>query len=274
MSTQHGRMGRKRQFVKGTRGTGAGKKAKLELQMARLRGQKYVSKTKLAAARVLANAQTAGFLGIEKKFLDTRVVDTAIAGVTALTGGEYDPVAAGGCKDCLSCPAQGDTEQSRDGKRIVIDSLILKGHVRLNENAGAAQIDSLKVFVAVILDTQTNGAQLSSEDVFKNLSNQITSVVEPMKNLLFGNRFRILKSQVYDLTPSGLSAAGATSVWCGIQREFDWYIPFKGGLPVNLNAGTTADVANVIDNSLHVVAFATINATAEIGYNARIRFQG
>lgn len=227
---------------------------------------------KMAAARMLANASTAGFLGIEKKFLDTTKTDTPVAGIVGLTGGEYDP--SGGCTGCLSCPAQGDTEQSRDGKRIVVDSVILKGHVRLNENAGAAQLDSLKVFVAVILDTQTNGSQLNSEDVFKNLSAQITSVVEPMKNLLFGNRFRILKSQVFDLTPSGLSTAGGTSAWCGVQREFDWYIPFKGGLPVNLNAGTTADVANVIDNSIHVVAFATINATAEIGYNARIRFQG
>jgi len=239
---------------------------------------KSVSKT--AAARVIANAVTMGFMGIEKKFLDTARTQIAVGGAVALTGGEYDPSAtsgsgggSGGCVGCLSCPAQGDTEQSRDGKRIVIDSLILKGNVNYNASASQAVSESQKVFVAVVLDTQTNGAQLNSEDVFKNTSADASTVCDPMKNLLFGSRFRILKSQVYDLTPTGTFGAG-TGAHYGTQREFDWYIPFKGGLPVNLNAGTTADVANVIDNSIHVVAFANVNNSCELAYNARIRFQG
>jgi len=227
-----------------------------------------VSKTN--AARAIANAVTMGFMGIEKKFLDTAKTETTIGAAAALTGGEYDP--SSGCTGCLSCPAQGDTEQSRDGKRIVIDSVMVKGFVAGAFATSAAATDSVKVFVAVILDTQTNGAQLNSEDVFKNTSSAAVLNCDPVKNLLFGSRFRILKSQVYDLTPLGVGPAGNLAYF-DTRREFDWYIPFKGGLPVNLNAGTTADVANVIDNSIHVVAFATA-ATASIGYNARIRFQG
>jgi len=226
---------------------------------------------KTSAARAIANAVTMGFMGIEKKFLDTSLGDTAIAVAAALTGGEYDPSA--GCTGCLSCPAQGDTEQSRDGKRIVIDSLILKGFVR---NAGTASdavdLAGIKVFLAVVLDTQTNGAQLNSEDVFKNTANIDLTNCDPMKNLLFGSRFRILKSQTFDLEPIGVAPAGSIA-HNGLRRDFDWYIPFKGGLAVNLNAGTTANVTNVIDNSLHVVAFSTLTG-ALIGYNARIRFQG
>jgi len=229
-------------------------------------------KAKTAAARMVANAVTMGFMGIEKKFLDTAKSDTGIASVPALTGGEYDP--STGCTGCLSCPAQNDTEQGRDGKRIVIDSLILKGYVRTGGETGQAPFASpVKAFVAVILDTQTNANQLNSEDVFKNLLGTANGVVCPTKNLLFGKRFRILKSQVFDLTPIGIAAAGASIAFNGVRRDFDWYIPFKGGLPVELNSGTTADVANVIDNSLHVVAFAT-DADSAIAYNARIRFQG
>jgi len=227
--------------------------------------------SKVSAARAIANAVTMGFMGIEKKFLDTARTGTGVASSAGLAGGEYDPSA--GCTGCLSCPAQGDTEQSRDGKRIVIDSLILKGYVADAASTGEAPSVGIKVFVAVILDTQTNGAQLNSEDVFKNLGNTALLAVDPMKNLLFGSRFRILKSQLFDLTPIGITGAVATVAHNGARREFDWYIPFKGGLPVNLNAGTTADVVNVIDNSLHVVAFAS-EAGADIGYNARIRFQG
>jgi len=231
---------------------------------------KTVSKT--AAARMVANAVTMGFMGIEKKFLDTAKALTTVAASTTLTGGEYDP--STGCTGCLSCPAQGDTEQSRDGKRIVIDSLILKGYVELPSiDVLADPAAASKVFVAVILDTQTNGAQLDSEAVFKSLGNAVGLNVQPVKNLLYGNRFRILKSQLYDLTPTGQTGTTATYGHNGVRRDFDWYIPFKGGLPVNMNAGTTADVANVIDNSIHVVAFAT-EATMGIAYNARIRFQG
>lgn len=252
-------------------GRSASKRFKLAVASHGLRIGKTFQGAKMAANRQLANAVTAGFLGIEKKFLDTAKTESAITVAAALTGGEYDP--STGCTGCLSCPAQGDTEQSRDGKRVVIDSLILKGFINNNATATSAVEIATKVFLAVVLDTQSNGAQLNSEDVFKNLSAADILNCNPTKNLLFGSRFRILKSQVYDVTPPGAFAASATYAANGIRRDFDWYIPFKGGLPVNLNAGTTADVANVIDNSIHVVAFSTL-AGASIGYNARIRFQG
>jgi len=244
---------------------------------ARLTGQtKKLKSAKMAAARMVANAATAGFLGIEKKFLDMAKGNTTVSSNAALTGGELDPAGVG-CTGCLSCPAQGDTEQSRDGKKIVIDGLILKGYV-LNPAAvdGGPAADtqvSTKVFLAVVLDTQTNGAQLNSEDVFKSLGNDLLFNSCPTKNLLFGNRFRILKSQVFDLTPIGMVQTGTTYVYNAVRRDFDWYIPFKGGLPVNLNSGTDANVANVIDNSLHVVGFST-STLPTMGYNARIRFQG
>jgi len=227
---------------------------------------------KLAAARMVANAATMGFLGIEKKFYDTAKADTAIAANTDLTGGEYDPSST----SMLSTPTQGDGEQQRDGKRIVIDSVIIKGHVVLPATEAAADpYEATKVFVAIVLDTQTNAAQMSSEDCFKSLAASSRMNCEPLKNLLSGSRFRILKSQGFDVTPNTLTGTITTGPYAhyGVQREFDWYIPFKGGLPVNFNAGTTASVANVVDNSVHVIAFATATG-AYLGYNARIRFQG
>jgi len=267
----------KRSRSKSSKGSKSGKKrsrSALMAQGARLSTAKS-RQTKVSAARVIANAATAGFLGIEKKFLDMALGTTAISAAAAMTGGEADP--SGGCSGCLSCPAQGDTEQSRDGKRIVIDGLILKGSVTNPAAVDASPASDTqvpaKVFVCVILDSQTNGAQLNSEDVFKNLTGDSLGTVNAVKNLLFGNRFRILKSQVFDLTPIGTVQTGTTYVYNAVRRDFDWYIPFKGGLPVNLNAGTDANVANVIDNSLHVVAFST-STLCKLMYNARIRFQG
>jgi len=250
------------------------KRSKLQVQSAFLRGAKTTQRwnaSKMGAARMLANASTAGFLGIEKKFLDTCSTPVAVSLATALTGGVVGPTA--GCVSCISCPAQGDTEQSRDGKRLVIDSCIIKGNVEYTETTTRAPRDAVKCFVAIVLDTQANGAVATSQSVFKSLGAVTNLNVCPTKNLLFGNRFRILKSQVYDLTATGVATAGATLANNAIRRDFDWYIPFKGGLPVNLNAGTTADIANVIDNAIYVIAFSTTDEV-NIAYNARIRFQG
>jgi len=234
------------------------------------------SMSKVAAARVIANATTAGFLGIEKKFLDTYVAPTAIGSAAALTSGMYDPVsvAVGGCVSCISAPGQGSSEQQRNGKQCTIDSVVLKGFVENAFSSGTAVEAATKVFVAVVLDTETNAAQCASEAIFKNVSGSVQLAADPAKNLLGGNRFRILKSQTYDLTPSGAFPAGANYAANSVRRDFDWYIPFKGGLPVHFNAtGTDANIANVVDNSIHVVAFATL-AGANIAYNARVRFMG
>jgi len=77
-------------------------------------------------ARAMLNRRTAGFLGIEKKFYDTGLTSAALTAPTDATGGEHDPSST----SMISTPAQGDSEQNRDGKRIVIKSVQITGVVR------------------------------------------------------------------------------------------------------------------------------------------------
>ena len=94
----------------------------------------------------------------------------------------------------------------------------------------------------------------------------------PMRNLLFAQRFRVLKDAVVDITPNTLSHFAVDSFsYVGKAVELDWFLPMN--LPVNFNAGTTSSIANVIDNSLHIIAFSN-STVGTISYNARIRFQG
>lgn len=253
----------------GRRRVGARARASVRLgrAMATTRSRGAVAR----AARSMLNNRTAGFLGIEKKFFDTSLAPTSVVAPIDCSGGEMDPSTT----LMISTPAQGDTEQSRDGKRIIIKSVNVKGVIR----NGAVELfasphNAQNVFVALVLDTQTNGAEFNSEDVFKNLSGDATIGVMPTRNLLFANRFKVLKSEVFDLTPNTLSHVAADAfAFNGIAKEFDWYFPMD--LPVNFNAGTTSSIANVIDNSLHMVAFASSTQGAiGMGYNARIRFMG
>jgi len=222
-------------------------------------------------ARAMLNRRTAGFLGVETKFYDTMLANASVAAATDASGGEYDPSAT----SMISTPTQGDGEQQRDGKRINILNVQVKGSVTRTFQEDIVNPPSAdRVFVALVLDTQSNAAQMNSEDCFKNLSNTVTGNASPLRNLLQSSRFRVLKSEVLDLTYPTLGVEGDNLHSVGaVQQCFDWFIPFPAGLPVNFNSGTTASIANVVDNSLHVIAYSQ-TAQPTLTYNARIRFQG
>lgn len=234
-----------------------------------------VARARSRRARGLArrNLVSAGFLGIERKFYDTNLASTALVAPTDASGAEFDPSAT----SMISTPAVGDGEQNRDGKRINILSVEVTGSVAQNGlETQPSPPTGQKVYVALVLDTQSNAAQMNSEDCFKNTNAAAITAISPLRNLLFAQRFRVLKSQVLDLTPVTVSHFAVDSFsWGGTFKTFKWYLRFPKGLPVNFNAGTTASIANVIDNSLHIIAYTnTTTGAPTIAYNARIRFVG
>jgi len=229
--------------------------------------KKYLPKR--ATARL--NETTAGFLGIEKKFYDTNLNSAALSDAVGLTAGMIDPSAT----SMISTPTQGDGEQQREGKRIVIKSVQVNGIVYNSVNEGTANPPvRCTAFVALVLDTQSNGAQCTSDQVFKNTSADLTGIPCPLRNLLYATRFKVLKTGVFDLNPVTLASHTADHMsWATVQRTFNWYLPLD--LVVNFNNGTTASIANVVDNSLHMIAFVDDDFNApRITYNARIRFVG
>ncbi len=217
------------------------------------------------------NVRTAGFLGVEHKFYDTALVSCPIVASTSAAGGECDPSAT----SLISTPPQGDTASSRDGKRIVIESVQLQGDVFIPSRTGITTLDDAPViFVALIQDTQTNAATVESEDVFVNPSGSLNTASGPLKNLLSGKRFithKIWQINVGQLT--AVSEADNNQAIMGVHIPFSVYK--KLTMEVDFNGGTTASVANVVNNSLHVIAYVNdASWAAVLSYNARIRFVG
>lgn len=214
-----------------------------------------------------------GYLSIERKFYDTAVAATALTAPVDCTGGEYDPSAS----SMISTPSQGDGPSNRDGKEIAMLYLQFNCIINIPKIELAADSPSgVQVFVAIVLDTQSNGAQMNSEDCFTNPTASALAAASPLKNLLFGKRFRILKERVVNMDVQTLSHFAVDSFsYGGVTKTFKWFIPLNG-LKVKFNAGTTASIANVIDNSIHCIAFATNIAIAAptITYAARLRFVG
>lgn len=220
--------------------------------------------------RRYANRRTGGFLGLEKKFYDTSIAATAMSANTDATGGEYDPTPT---ILALTVPPVGDTEASRDGKQIIGKYIQIKG--RLNLPAAANQTsmpEASTCMLAIVLDTQSNAAQCQSEQVFKNTSGQANTAPTCLRNLENGKRFKILKQQMFTFPAPNVSYDGTNIEVGGQCILFDWYIPLNN-LQINFNSGTTAAIANAVDNSVHVMGF-TSNAAVTVQYNARFRFVG
>lgn len=224
-----------------------------------------------------SNQVTSGYLGIEKNFLDTYFNGT-ISSAAALTGGMCELTNVGAPSvGCVSAPGRGDGPTQRLGKKILIKSWGIKGKItRVTASVAVAAIPaSVECYLALVSDSQTNGAQCTSETIFTNPGQTVVSLGEcsPLKNLKSGKRFKIIKSWRYSFAPVGGAVSGSNYVIPEHSALFEHYLSMN--LEVNFGDpldGTVATVANVVDNSLHVVAFCTAVGACQIEYNSRIRF--
>lgn len=230
-----------------------------------------VQKPKSTTAQVVVNPRIGGYLGIEKKFLDSSASYT-VASPTDCTGAEADPTTL----NCLNGIAQGDGESNRDGKNYIIKGITFDGVVYRNQLAGQANINatvSTFTTVAIVLDTQTNGAQLNSEDVYTNPSAAANGNSDLLRNLQYSKRFKVLKKWVC-VDPMGpmFTHNGATYDIGGTAHNISFY---ADNLDIKVSCtGTGNTVSSIVDNSLHVVAFTSGVNLVTLRYNARIRFVG
>lgn len=209
-------------------------------------------------------------LGLELKFYDQYLVDHTIAASTDASGGEANPSAT----VALSTIAQGDGESNRDGRNCVLKSVFVEGTISVDPQVDqTVQHTAPVVFLALVWDKQTNGALLNSEDVFTNPSGSAKTMSKPLRNLKYTKRFQVLKTKTITLRQN-ISTYDGTNLETG-----GFHTPFKlaASLPdIKCNySSTSADIANSVDNSLHIIAFTTENSMVpKLNYVSRVRFVG
>lgn len=209
-------------------------------------------------------------LGVERKYFDQTLGASTITAPIDASGGEHFPSAT----LTLNSIAQGDGETNRDGRRVNLDSIFLTGNIFVPALGSlSTQEQYPSVFVALVLDKQCNGAQFNSEDVFKNTSGSARLATNPLRNLQYSSRFKVLASKLIDLKPTQKVGDTTNQERDGFQKSFKLYADL-GGI-VTTFIGSTADVANIVDNNIGVVAYCT---STDIGpllyYQSRLRFRG
>ncbi len=213
----------------------------------------------------IANLRIGGFVGIETKFVDYE--RTALTVDNAWAGNELDDTTA----LAVSSIAQGDGESQRDGRKCELLSCHLKGTATLASNEAQANPgESTVLRLILVLDKQTNGAQLNAEDVVT----ATTLDVNAWRNLQNSQRFRILKDVRMDINFTQHTQEAVNDFSYANQvKSWEMHVVFKKPIVVN-HTGTTAVVTSIADNSIHLIGVSTSTAQCVINYVSRVRFRG
>ncbi len=225
---------------------------------------------KFGGRRRKRSLRTAVALGVETKFYDTSLVGSAITAPADAAGGEHDPSTT----VLLNTVVQGDGESNRDGRKITMKNISVNGRVFALTQANQTALDGgCVVYVALVLDTQTNGITMVSEQVFCNQSANAALAAQPYRNLQFSRRYKVLGSHQFEMLIPDSSYDGTNIEQSGVGVNFRFDVKLRD-IPVTYT-GTTEDVANITDNSLHLIAYTgSTGIVPTLSYNARLRFVG
>lgn len=221
-----------------------------------------------AAARAISRRQQrfASGIGIEKKVQDKTLALTALTATWA--GGELDPAGA----SSLCAPSQGNTAATRDGNDYVIKTVQLNGRIIRPPQSDVADVTvPTTVKLALVLDTQSNGTQLSAENVYSDDTGAAGDKVYGYRETEYTRRFQVLWTKIFNVGDTVTMTDGAnTASTAGSVRYFKIYLNLDIPVHCNGNAGTIADCT---DNSLHFIGCAT-DTNASVEYVSRVRFVG
>lgn len=216
--------------------------------------------------------------GIETKFFDTSLSAAAIqapAASAVWSGLEQCPTTV----LCFNAMSQGTGASNREGRLITMESLQINGVVRITSQADQTAADTVPVIKYwVVLDKQTNGGTatgLDSENVFTNPVATALGGVNPLRNMLYSRRYKILKAGVINPLTLPVSYDGTNMEQEGLDTQFDCFIKLKG-LRTEFSADSApSNRSDIVTNGLFFIMCASTTSTAPtVTYNARLRFRG
>lgn len=206
----------------------------------------------------------------ERKYFDTEVNGTALVGPsTSWAGGELD----NGTLLTLFAPVTGDDYLNRTGRKVQVLSIKIRGEINCLAQINQSAADSaMKIRLCLVQDKQTNGGQLNAEDV---INSGAASVAQDMfQNPAFFGRFKVLKDKSWTIQNPSLSYDGTNLEQSGLMKHFQWTVKFRKPVVVHFNATNGGTVADIIDNSFHIIGIAnSITGFAPaISYKCRTTF--
>lgn len=204
----------------------------------------------------------------ERKYFDSERNAALAALTTSWAGGELDPATG----NSLFFPVRGSDFNNIEGRKCQVLSIKIKGFFTMAAQANQTTTDDPGVIrICLVMDKQTNGAQLNAEDVIN--SGAASQAISMFQNPAFFGRFKVLKDKFYSLQNPAITWDGTNLEQNGLTKPFKITHKFRKPIIVHLNATNGGTPADCIDNSFHVIGGCTNNELAQsIDYKCRITF--
>jgi len=185
-------------------------------------------------------------LSIEKKYLDTSVIDTSDA-----TSGVIIP--------SLNLVPQGTTDVTRVGNKITIRNINIHGYCN-NDDQTTGTFAGSNVRVMVFLDKQANGGPAAVTDLLT------TAAITSFRNMDQVDRFVILVDKIIH------NPVVATNALHTSNGRHYWNVNKKCMIPVHFSS-TTGAITEVRSNNVGILYVTdTSSANAAANGRARIKF--
>lgn len=176
---------------------------------------------------------------------------------------------------CLFAPTVGSGLNQRIGRKVYMHKLKIRGYFSISSQSAQSTADSASTIrMLVLMDKQTNGAQYTASSVL-NSSTTTTGIWAYQNPNGFG-RFTILKDKMFNfsnINMTGSPTAGDV-IQTGMNIPFKFNFNFKTPIQVNFNATNGGTVADIIDNSLHIMVGVSSTAPVpSLSYYTRVCYK-
>ena len=175
----------------------------------------------------------------------------------------------------LCAPKVSAALNGRIGRDIKLMKCKVRGHINVAAQSGVNTADAAAYCrILLVLDTQTNAAQMNGEDLLNGASAG-SSTINAFQNPNFFGRFRVLKDITMVLQDPSLAGevAATNIIQSGLTRTFKMNVNL-GGIVSRFNATNGGTVADIVDNSLHLIAGCSSQALApSISYYSRVAYK-
>lgn len=175
---------------------------------------------------------------------------------------------------CLCVPRVSAALNGRIGRKIKVMKIKVNGTLIVAHQSATATADpATKVRVLLVQDTQTNAAQMTSAALL-NDGTAADTVISSYQNPNNFGRFKVLKDKMVTFGNASMTGAALAIEQSGMKQNFKFSINFKTPVIVNFNATNGGTVADIIDNSFHIlVGTDSTNLAPAVAYYSRVCYK-
>jgi len=206
----------------------------------------------------------------EMKYFDTQLSLSAVSEDNTWANTEVDPATF----LTLFVPVVGAGVNQRIGKSAKVLKLKMRFLLSCVAQANQTGADpGTTVRVIVYQDKQTNASQAQGENVMTGGSSDATGILSFQNVDNFG-RFIVLMDKTLTLQNPNMSYDGTNVEQAGLEKTFKFTRKFNRPVEVRFNATNGGTIADIVDNSFHVIALCDNDDLApQISYYSRVCYK-